>query len=128
MLKPGVLPSLRISIFGGDTLTVAAAEAWRRAAPMSVIDNVYGPTEATIEVLRQRLTDRPIVTPERGAIALGLPYPGVGAAILDPDMRFLPAGEIGELALSGSQLAVGYLDAPNSRRESFRSSAACGGI
>jgi amino acid adenylation domain-containing protein len=112
LLKPGALPSLRISIFGGDTLTVAAAQAWRRAAPNSVIDNVYGPTEATIEVLRHRLTDPPIVTPDRGAIALGFPYTGVGVAILDRDLRRLPVPEAGELAVSGSQLAAGYLDAP----------------
>jgi D-alanine--poly(phosphoribitol) ligase subunit 1 len=113
VLKPGALPSLRISIFGGDTLTLSAAEIWRQAAPNSVIDNVYGPTEATIECLRQRLTEPPIVTPERGAVALGLPYPGVAAAIVDHDRRFLPAGETGELAIAGTQLAVGYLDRPD---------------
>ena len=113
MLKPDALPSLRFSIFGGDTLTWTAAEAWRRAAPNSVVDNVYGPTEATIEVLRQRLTEPPVVTPERSALALGVPYPGVAAAILDPEMRFLPAGEVGELAVAGSQLAAGYLDRPD---------------
>lgn len=112
VLWPGILPSLRVSIFGGETLTVEAAAAWQRAAPGSTVDNVYGPTEATIECLHQRLTDPPAMTSERRSLALGLPYPGNAVAIVDEALNFLPAGEIGELAVSGSQLAVGYLDQP----------------
>jgi D-alanine--poly(phosphoribitol) ligase subunit 1 len=44
VLQPNIFPSLRISIFGGETLTIAAATAWQRAAPGSTVDNVYGPT------------------------------------------------------------------------------------
>jgi non-ribosomal peptide synthetase component F len=111
-LEPGSLPTLRTSIFGGETLTLEAAQAWQRAAPGSTVDNVYGPTEATIECLYQRLTEPPAVTPDRGSLALGLPYPGVTAAILGADGTSLPAGEAGELAVSGVQLAEGYLDQP----------------
>ena len=87
VLQPGCLPSLRISIFGGETLTLAAAAAWQRAAPNSVVDNVYGPTEATIECLHQRLTDPPVITRERGSVALGRPYPGTEVAIFDAAQR-----------------------------------------
>jgi amino acid adenylation domain-containing protein len=110
--QPDILPGLRVSIFGGETLTVEAAAAWQRAAPASTVDNVYGPTEATIECLHQRLTDPPVVTGERASLALGLPYPGNAVAIVDAALNFLPAGEAGELAVSGSQLAAGYLDQP----------------
>ncbi len=112
VLEPGILPSLRISIFGGETLTVEAATSWQRAAPASIVDNVYGPTEATIECLHQRLTDPPVVTSERNSIALGQPYPGNTIAIVDAALNVLPPGEIGELAVSGMQLAVGYLNQP----------------
>jgi amino acid adenylation domain-containing protein len=111
-LRPGILPSLRASIFGGETLTVEAAVAWQRAAPGSTVDNVYGPTEATIECLHYRLTYPPVVTSERGSLALGLPYPGTAVAILDPALNVVPAGEVGELAISGMQLAAGYLTQP----------------
>lgn len=84
-----------------------------------MIDNVYGPTEATIECLWQRFEDPPATTPERGAIALGRPYPGVQAAVLSADLRPLGAGEIGELAISGSQLAVGYLGNPELTERRF---------
>jgi amino acid adenylation domain-containing protein len=110
--QPAIFPSLRVSIFGGDTLTLEAAKAWQRAAPTSVVDNVYGPTEATIECLHQRLTDPPVATRERASLAIGRPYPGNEAAILDAARNVLPVGTIGELAISGTQLAIGYLDQP----------------
>ncbi len=111
-LQPGSLPELRLSIFGGDTLTLEAATAWQRAAPGSCIENVYGPTEATIECLRQPFTQPPVVTAERGSLAIGRPYAGTEAAIFDAAGNRLADGEAGELGLSGPQLALGYLDQP----------------
>jgi acyl-coenzyme A synthetase/AMP-(fatty) acid ligase len=104
---------LRISIFGGETLTLEAARAWARSAPNSTVDNVYGPTEATIEVLHQRLTEPPCVTAERGSLALGLPYPETKVAIFDAERGVLPFGEVGEIAVAGFQLAAGYLGRPD---------------
>ena len=118
-LDPGSLPGLRVSIFGGETLTVAAAAAWQHAAPHSVVDNVYGPTEATIECLYQRLTDPPVITRERDSLAIGLPYPGTEVAILDPALRPVPPGAAGELAIAGIQLARGYLDQPEQTAARF---------
>jgi len=112
VLRAGCLPSLRVSIFGGDTLTRKAALAWQAAAPGSVVDNVYGPTEATIECLHQRLTDPPVVTPARDSLALGVPYRGVRAAVLDGHREEVADGEEGELAIAGAQLAAGYFGAP----------------
>jgi amino acid adenylation domain-containing protein len=112
MLQPGCLPSLRRSMFCGEPLPAAAALSWAAAAPNSLVDNFYGPTEATCACLWQEVTDPPVVTPRRGVIAIGRPFPGMEAAIVGPDLGFLPPGEEGELALSGVQLALGYLNAP----------------
>jgi non-ribosomal peptide synthetase component F len=46
-LSPGCLPTLRLSMFCGEALTVDAASRWAQAAPASTIDNAYGPTELT---------------------------------------------------------------------------------
>jgi len=111
-LRPGILPSLRRTVFAGEPLPAAAATAWLEAAPHSTLDNLYGPTEATVVCLRQVVTNPPRVTAERGIVAIGRPYPGMDAAILGDDLRFLPPGEEGEIALSGPQLAAGYLNQP----------------
>lgn len=107
-LKPGCMPSLRYSTFAGDALPVAAARAWALAAPHSRLDNLYGPTEATVVCLRQELAEPIPVTQERAIVSIGRPYPGMHAAIVDADLQFLAAGERGEIALSGPQLAKGY--------------------
>lgn len=119
-LKTGVFPSLRLSIFCGEPLPIAAAEAWAAAAPNGVIDNIYGPTEATVICLRQRLTNPPVTTPGRGIVAIGTPYASMTVAILDADLRPLPDDQPGEIALSGPQLAIGYLNATAEQSSRFR--------
>jgi D-alanine--poly(phosphoribitol) ligase subunit 1 len=110
MLTPAAFPSLRYSGFCGEPLPSASAEAWQQAAPNSVIANVYGPTEATVACLAQMYSDAPVITKERGIVAIGKPFAGMRAAIVDASNNFLPAGETGELALSGQQISSGYLN------------------
>jgi amino acid adenylation domain-containing protein len=113
-LRPGAFPGLRYTSFGGEPLTLAAVEAWRQAAPNSVVDNLYGPTEATVDCVGQLVAPgaTPVVTSDRGVLAIGVPHEGTELAVLGADHRPLPAGEVGELAIAGRQLSAGYLDAP----------------
>jgi amino acid adenylation domain-containing protein len=110
MLDRGAFPSLRYSAFCGEPLPLSSADSWQRSAPNSIIDNLYGPTEATVACLAQRYSEWPNVTKERGIIAIGKPFGGTHAAIIDSSNRFLKAGEMGELALSGKQVSRGYLN------------------
>jgi amino acid adenylation domain-containing protein len=112
MLKPGAFPSLRCSIFAGEALPVAASQAWQIAAPNSVVENFYGPTEVTVDCIAQRLEDPPNVTRGRGSLAIGKPFPGIQAGIVDADLNFLPPDEEGELVVSGRQVARGYFQDP----------------
>ncbi len=122
-LQPRSLAGLRYSSFGGEPLTLASVLAWQAAAPNSVVDNLYGPTEATVDCAGQRvpLGVAPVVTPGRGVLAIGTPHPGTELAVLGHDRRALPRGEIGELAIAGDQLALGYLGAPQLTAERFPS-------
>ena len=112
MLKPNSFPSLRFSIFAGEALPIATAQAWQIAAPNSVVENFYGPTEVTVDCIAQRLEDPPNVTRNRGSLAIGKPFPGIQAGIVDANLNFLPPGEEGELIVSGRQLARGYFQDP----------------
>jgi amino acid adenylation domain-containing protein len=111
-LKAGAFPTLRVSMFCGEALPLASARAWREAAPNGVLDNHYGPTEATIACTFHRFDDDTVVTPERSVISIGTPYPGMHAAVLDHELGFAAAGEVGELALSGPQVMAGYFRDP----------------
>ncbi len=107
-LRPNTFPALRVAIFGGEGFTLELAKAFQEAAPNCFVDNHYGPTEATVACTYQRLTDPPVLTPERGTLSIGKPFAGTHAAIVGPAMNFLGPDEIGELVLSGPQVALGY--------------------
>jgi acyl-coenzyme A synthetase/AMP-(fatty) acid ligase len=107
-LAPGAFPSLRLSLFCGEPLPESSARAWREAAPNGALENLYGPTEATIACLLEPCGEALAVTPGRAVIAIGRPFDGMHAAIVSPENHFLPAGETGELVLSGAQVSAGY--------------------
>jgi D-alanine--poly(phosphoribitol) ligase subunit 1 len=119
-LKPGIFPSLRLSIFCGEPLPVPAVQAWAEATPNGVVENIYGPTECTVIGLRQRLTSPPVVTEGRDILAIGKPYPTMTVAILDAQQQPVAAGQPGEIALKGPQLGIGYFGQPELTAERFR--------
>lgn len=109
LLAPNSLPSLRYSFFAGEPLPVASASLWKAAAPNSVVDNLFGPTEATVVCIGQRFHGPENATPKRGVVATGKAFPGMEAAIVNPaSLGFLPAEQQGELLLCGPQLSSGY--------------------
>ena len=118
-LEPGTLPSLRLSFFCGEALPAGTARAWAKAAPNSRVENIYGPTEATIACLRQPVIEPIAITPNREIVAIGRAYPGMAARIVDSALRPLPSGIPGEIALSGAQLARGYFGQPELTAERF---------
>jgi len=119
MLVPGAMPSLRYSLFSGEPLPVISATLWMQAAPNSIVDDLFGPTEATVVCTGQRFTGPENATPNRGVVAIGKPFDGMEVAIVDPALQVLPDGEQGELLLAGPQLSSGYFDAEDLTRASF---------
>jgi D-alanine--poly(phosphoribitol) ligase subunit 1 len=109
LLSPNAMSSLRYSFFAGEPLPVASATLWKAAAPNSVVDNLFGPTEATVVCIGQRFFGPENATPKRGVVATGRAFPGMEAAIADPaSLAFLSDEQQGELLLSGPQLSSGY--------------------
>ncbi|MBG0813146.1 amino acid adenylation domain-containing protein [Planomonospora sp. ID82291] len=108
-LAPGAMPSLRWSLFCGEPLTLRQAGAWRSAAPGSVLENLYGPTELTVSCTQYRLPADPERWPEtaNGTVPIGTPYPRAEHLVVDGAGR--PAAE-GELLLRGVQRFPGYAD------------------
>ncbi|WP_371836839.1 AMP-binding protein, partial [Rhodococcus coprophilus] len=67
------------------------------------LHNLYGPTEATVHV-----TARPVEVGVSGAVPIGAPVWNTGAYVLDQRLVPVPLGVVGELYLSGVQIARGY--------------------
>lgn len=118
-LGPGVLPSLRLSSFGGEPVTASLVRAWQSAAPHSAIFNLYGPTEATVTCLGLRLQEPLPLLPGRELLPIGRPLQGCEAVLFDAQQQALPVGQTGELAIAGPQLAQGYLEASELTAQRF---------
>jgi D-alanine--poly(phosphoribitol) ligase subunit 1 len=119
MLPPGAMPSLRYSLLAGEPLPVTTATLWMQAAPNSIVDDLFGPTEATVVCIGQRFTGPESATPDRGVVAIGKPFAGTEVAIVDSTLQVVLDGEQGELLLAGPQLSSGYFDAEDLTRASF---------
>ncbi|MGE9693196.1 AMP-binding protein [Streptomyces sp. NRRL F-5630] len=109
-LAPGSLTGLRQSVFAGEPLLTETARYWRRAAPGTVLDNIYGPTELTIACTAFRWhPDQDLTDPRYGAtVPIGVPNAGMEAMLLAPDGS--PADDSGELVMTGPQMFRGYLE------------------
>ena len=120
LLRPGLFPSLRCSLFCGEALPEKSVVAWQQSAPNSIIENLYGPTEATIAITFYRWL--PSLSPSRcrnGIVPIGWPFDGQRVCIVDSHSRPVSRGETGELLLSGSQVTAGYWRDPEQTRKRY---------
>jgi amino acid adenylation domain-containing protein len=119
-LKPGIFPSLRLSLFCGEPLPRASAEMWQAAAPASVVENIYGPTELTIACFTHKWN--PETSPGQcvnDVVPIGVPFDGLTEVVLDDDRKPVPDGESGELCVAGPQTVPGYWNNPEKTQEQF---------
>lgn len=109
ILRPGKFPGLRWSLFCGEALPVEVIQRFAEAAPNSVCENLYGPTELTIACTLYRWDrERSPAESELGVVPIGEPYPGMTVLVADEQQREVPVGEAGELLMTGPQLTLGY--------------------
>lgn len=119
-LKPGTYPHLRLSLFCGEALPVEVARAWAEAAPESIVENVYGPTELTIACTYYRWD--PLRSPGeslQGLVPIGEPFPGMVAMVADEALQEVLPGADGELLMTGPQLTLGYWQDPDRTAAAF---------
>jgi amino acid adenylation domain-containing protein len=86
-----------------DQLLATGGELW----------NLYGPTETTIWSTQHR------VESGAGPVSIGRPIANTQVYVLDPDMRPVAAGEVGELVIGGHGLARGYRHRPELTADKF---------
>lgn len=111
VLRPSVFPSLRLSLFCGEALTLKVAELWAEAAPNSILENLYGPTEATVACAHYRWDkQRSPAECQHGIVPIGEIFPGHYAELVDADGKKVAEGQEGELWIAGPQICHGYLD------------------
>ncbi|UCD47596.1 MAG: amino acid adenylation domain-containing protein, partial [Deltaproteobacteria bacterium] len=119
-LKKGSYPTLRLSIFAGEPLLEEVVQSWKDAAPRSAIENLYGPTELTINCTYYRWD--PEKSPGecyRGIVPIGYPNPGMKVLVCDERLNEVSEGGVGELLMAGPQVSLGYLNDPGKTKDVF---------
>ncbi len=110
MLKPGRYPTLRWSLFCGEPLPMVVAGEWSQAAPNSIVENLYGPTELTIACMFYRWdASRSPDECRFGIVPIGEAYPGMTPLVADAELQEVAVGAEGELLMTGPQVSLGYI-------------------
>ncbi|OBI98030.1 non-ribosomal peptide synthetase [Mycobacterium asiaticum] len=95
---------LSVLALGGEAINATLWRQLRELAPTAV-HNCYGPTETTVEAVVAEVN-------EYAAPTIGTVNSGTFGYVLDSELRVVPHGVVGELYLSGAQLARGYVGQP----------------
>ncbi|BCK68041.1 hypothetical protein Srufu_019940 [Streptomyces libani subsp. rufus] len=104
-------------IVGGEALIGEAIGPWRAKHPDATVVNAYGPTELTVNCTEFRIP--PGAQLPSGPVPIGRPFWNMRAYVLDAGLRPVPPGAVGELYVSGVQVARGYLGRPGLTAEWF---------
>jgi amino acid adenylation domain-containing protein len=121
--SPTVVPdALRAVVCNGEALPDAVRVRFTGLFPGAALFNQYGPAEATVAVTSHECSRDPQPLP----MSVGPAAPGITVHLLDSDLRPVPAGQEGEVCLSGVQLANGYLGASPSEQARFTEAAETG--
>jgi amino acid adenylation domain-containing protein/non-ribosomal peptide synthase protein (TIGR01720 family) len=104
-------------VVGGEALTAEGLDRWRERHPTVQVINAYGPTELTVNCTQHDIPPGLPLSP--GPVPIGRVFAGNRAYVLDPWMRLVPVGMPGELYVSGTALARGYLGRPGLTAERF---------
>lgn len=106
--RPELLPaSVDTLISGGDTLRARFVD---RLLDRCAIYNTYGPSETTVCASYQRVNGcAPL---DDGTYPIGHAVTGARIQIMDDDLNPLPAGQVGEICISGGGVSAGYVGNP----------------
>jgi acyl-CoA synthetase (AMP-forming)/AMP-acid ligase II len=109
------MPSLRRFLQAGGPLAPAQVAAMRAAVPTAQFYVMYGQTEATARV---SCLDPEHLDEKLGSA--GRPLDNLAVRIVDEAGKGLPAGQTGEIQVSGPSVTLGYLDEPEASRRIFQ--------
>ena len=117
--RPGYLNKF---IFSGEVMPPSHLLYWKGHYPQARFINVYGPTEitcnCTYHILPQDYSG--------GEIPIGVPFPNERVFLLGDDNQMVTApGQLGEICVAGTCVALGYCGLPEQTAAAFTASPLC---
>ncbi len=113
------LPQLKYCILTAEASKNEIVREWASCIPNCTIINLYGPTEGTIWCTGYTWTKSTTLKGYNEMMAIGQPFYGIRALILDDQLNEVQQGEKGQLCISGGQITPGYLNNEEKNKESF---------
>ncbi|NMB70788.1 MAG: amino acid adenylation domain-containing protein, partial [Bacteroidales bacterium] len=114
------LEKLRYCLFGGEPLDRDLVAEWRQCVPHAMIQNVYGPTEATVNCLQYEVPSDPEkIKHFNGIVAIGKPFGKNRAFVAGKNRNAANPFQKGELCIAGPQVSPGYWKDEEKNREVF---------
>lgn len=111
------MPELTHFYFCGEELTVGTAEKLHQRFPKARVVNTFGPTESTVAFSAVTITEEMIEKAER--LPIGYVKADSPTFILNEAGEILPAGEQGEIIVTGPAVSKGYINNPEKTAQSF---------
>jgi amino acid adenylation domain-containing protein len=107
---------LKWIMFSGEVMPNKVLNYWRRHLPDVRYVNLYGPTEITCNC-SYHIVDRDYRDEE--ALPIGIPFPNTDILILNEHNELAKPGEVGEICVRGTSLALGYYNNPEETQRVF---------
>jgi len=102
--------------FSGEVMPNKVLNYFRKHLPDAKFVNLYGPTETTFNC-SYFIVDRAFS--DFDDLPIGLPFPNTEIILLDQDNYPVSQGEIGEIYVRGSSIALGYYNDPQATSKAF---------
>jgi len=116
LLESFSLPDLQMVWFAGEVFPTAHFNKWFDRLPHTKFVNLYGPIEITLDCTYYLVPDR---IPNDQPIPMGTPCRNTALLVFKEDGTEAQDGEIGELYVRGTSLAMGYYNNPEQTAIAF---------
>ncbi|MGN1344397.1 MAG: amino acid adenylation domain-containing protein [Traorella sp.] len=103
-------------LFSGEVMPMKHLKIWMEHLPNATFVNLYGPTEVTCNCTYHIIdTHRDY----KDQIPIGIAFPNEDVFLLDEQNKLVEEGQIGEICVRGSTLALGYYNADEQSKKQF---------